>query len=156
MQDLNTRLATVQDAELVDTMVREIALHEDSLSAVVADAADWRWMLQRPEVAVLLAFACDHPVGYASTTRRLSLWLGGDVLALDDLWVRPSARDQGVGRVLMSAVAHLAAEESLTAVWGARADNTGAHRFYERLGARLNTKVVASWAPEQYAWAVGA
>ena len=34
--------------------------------------------------------------------------------------------------------------------WGVRADNDGGHRFYRRLGARLRTKVVAAWAPEDY------
>jgi GNAT superfamily N-acetyltransferase len=148
---LNIRVATPADAATVNTLVREIAEHEDSLTHVRSGTADWERMLARPDVVVLLALDGDTPVGYASTTRRLNLWMGTDVLALDDLWVRESARNQGVGGLLMAGVAGLA--DGLTIVWGARLDNEDGHRFYRRLGATLNTKVVASWEPAAYQWA---
>jgi len=153
--EVRIRRAGPMDAELVDTMVREIARHEDSLEHVVAEPEDWRRMLARDDVQVLIATDGVQALGYASTTRRLNLWLAQDVLALDDLYVRESARNRGIGRELMLAVARLAAPDGLTVVWGARLDNDSAHRFYRRLGARLHTKVVAAWDPEGYAW-VGA
>lgn len=143
--DLRIRPATEQDAALVDTMVREIAAHQGD--HVQATAADWQVALARPDVQVLLAFDGERAVGYASTTRRFHLWSGKDLLALDDLWVRPEARDRGVGRALMLAVADLAAPEQLTIVWGARSDNKAAHRFYARLGASMTTKALFSWNP---------
>jgi len=147
------RVAGPLDAELIDTMVREIARHEDSLDDLVAEPEDWRRLLARDDVTVLIATDGVQALGYASTTRRLNLWLARDVLALDDLYVREAARSRGVGRELMTAVARLAAPEQLTIVWGARLDNTDAHRFYRRLGARLHTKTVAAWTPDAYAWA---
>jgi GNAT superfamily N-acetyltransferase len=149
---LNIRRATPADAATVDTLVREIAEHENSLAHVRSGTADWERMLTRPDVVVLLAVDGDVPLGYASTTRKLNLWLGTDVLALDDLYVREAARNRGVGGLLMAAVAGLA--DGLTIVWGARLDNEDGHRFYRRLGATLNTKVAASWEPAAYEWAV--
>ena len=149
------RVAGPLDAELVDTMVREIARHEGSLDDVVAEPEDWRRMLVRDDVTVLIATDGVQALGYASTTRRLNLWLARDVLALDDLYVRDAARNRGVGRELMTAVARLAAPEGLTVVWGARLENVDAHRFYRRLGAHLHDKTVAAWTPEAYAWACG-
>jgi GNAT superfamily N-acetyltransferase len=146
------RRARPIDAELVDTMVREIARHEGSLGDVVAEPEDWRRMLARDDVEVLIATDGVQALGYASTARRPNLWLAQDVLALDDLYVRDAARNRGVGRELMIAVARRAALDGLTVVFGARLDNDDAHRFYHRLGATLRTKVVASWTPEQYAW----
>lgn len=139
------RPATEVDATLVDTLVREIAAHQGD--HVQATTADWRSMLARPDVRVLLAFDGGHPVGYVSTTRRFHLWSARDVIALDDLWVRAEARNRGVGRGLMDAVAELAAPEQLAIVWGARADNHGAHRFYVRLGATMTTKAMFRWSP---------
>lgn len=134
-------------------MVREIALHEGSLASVAATESDWRRMLARADVAVLLAFRQGAAIGYASTSRRLNLWLAGDVVALDDLWVRPEHRNTGAGARLMHAVADLA--DGATIVWGARVDNVAAHRFYERLGAVLSTKTVAVWTPQSYRSAAG-
>lgn len=139
------RPATEADAALVDILVREIAAHQGD--HVQATAADWRSMLARADVRVLLAFEAEHPVGYASTIRRLHLWSARDVIALDDLWVRAEARDRGVGRALMHAVAELAAPDRLAIVWGARADNHAAHRFYVRLGATMTTKTMFRWSP---------
>ena len=150
--DVRIRRAGPLDAELVDTMVREIARHEDSLGDVVAEPEEWRRMLTRDDVEVFIATDGVHALGYASTTRRLNLWLARDAIALDDLYVRESARDRGIGRQLMIAVARRAAVDDLTVVWGARLDNEAAHRFYTRLGAHLTTKVVAAWAPEGYSW----
>lgn len=150
---LTIRPATPADAATVNTLVREIAHHENSLEHVLSRAGDWERMLARPDVVVLLALEGDIPLGYASTTWRINLWMGTDVLALDDLYVREAARNRGVGRELMAAVARLA--DGLTIVWGARLDNGAGHRFYRRLGARLTTKVLASWTPREYAWATG-
>jgi GNAT superfamily N-acetyltransferase len=102
-------------------------------------------------VTVLLAERDGAAVGYVSAVRRLHLWTGGDVLALDDLFVRPGNRDGGVGRRLMTALAELAAPERLLITWGVEPDNVDAQRFYRRLGATLRTKVLAAWAPEAYA-----
>lgn len=139
------RSATEADAPLVDTLVREIAAHQGD--HVQATAADWRSMLARPDVRVLLAFDGKRPVGYVSTIRRFHLWSARDVIALDDLWVRADARDRGVGRELMNAVATLAAPEQLVIVWGARTDNHAAHRFYVRIGADMTTKTMFRWSP---------
>lgn len=147
MSEVTIRPATPQDAELVDLLVREIAAHQDELDGVRANAGDWRAALARPEVRVLLAFDGAEPVGYVSLVRRLHLWSASDILALDDLWVRPEARNRGVGRDLMLAVAELAAPERLTVTWGARTDNEAAHRFYVRLGASIGTKTVFGWRP---------
>ena len=147
------RPATVDDAELVLAMVCEIAAHEGSLDDVHTTVDDWRRLLARPEVTVLLAVDGDDTLGYVSAVRRLNLWMAGDILALDDLYVREHARNHGVGRRLMTAIARHAAPEQLLIVWGARADNEDGHRFYRRLGAHLTIKATLSWAPNDYAWA---
>lgn len=140
--------ATQADAEIVDAMVREIAAHQDQLDAVRTTSARWVDLLQRPDVIVLLARHAGAPIGYVSAIRRLHLWSGRDVLALDDLYVRESARNGGVGRLLMNELAsRFAATDRLMITWGVEPTNEAALRFYRRLGANLRTKVVASWHP---------
>jgi ribosomal protein S18 acetylase RimI-like enzyme len=152
---VTVRRATPADAVDVATMVAEIAAHEDQAAHVHVDAGQWRALLQRPEVIVLTAERDGRPVGYVSAVRQLHLWTGGDVLDLDDLYVRPGHRDAGVGRRLMAALASLAAPEQLLIRWGVEADNLDAQRFYRRLGATLRPKVVAAWLPGAYAEVAG-
>ena len=94
-------------------------------------------------------------VDVASMVRELHLWTGGDVLNLDDLYVRPGHRDAGVGRRLMTALADLAAPDGLLVRWGMEPDNVDAQRFYRRLGATLRPKVLAAWPASVYTVAVG-
>ncbi|MGY1806343.1 GNAT family N-acetyltransferase [Blastococcus sp. SYSU D00669] len=148
---LTIRPAGPDDAPEVAAMVREIAEHEDQSAHVHVDEALWRTLLGRPDVTVLLAERDGAAVGYVSAVRRLHLWTGGDVLALDDLFVRPGCRSGGVGRRLMTALAAVAAPERLLITWGVEPENTDAQRFYRRLGARLRPKVLAAWSPEAYA-----
>lgn len=150
MQPVTIRRATDADAATVQTLLLELADHERSTRAVHVDVEGWRHMLARPDVVVLLAILDGEPVGYVSAVRQLHLWQGGPILAMDDLYVRGAARNRGVGGRLMAALAAEAAREGLLITWGAALDNEDGHRFYRRLGARLRTKVVAAWQPNDY------
>jgi len=145
---VDVRRATPDDAATVLTMVREIAALEGDASDATGTPESWAAMLARPDVVVLLAERDGVPVGYVSAVRRLHLWLGRDILALDDLFVRDGYRDAGVGRLLMRELAVLAAPEELPIRWEMLEDNGAAQRFYRRLGASLRTKVIAFWTTE--------
>ncbi|MFU8854454.1 GNAT family N-acetyltransferase [Micromonospora sp. SL1-18] len=149
-QTVTIRPAGPADATTVDTLVREIATHEGDAVHVTITADRWAELLGRDDVTVLLAERAGEPLGYVSALRRMHLWSGRDILALDDLWVRASARDAGVGRTLMLALARTAADDGLVIRWEVKPDNSGAQRFYQRLGAGLYTKVIAGWRPESY------
>ncbi|MGY1718733.1 GNAT family N-acetyltransferase [Blastococcus sp. SYSU DS0552] len=144
------RRAAPTDAAVVAAMVGELAAHENQSAHVHVDVEQWRRLLDRPDVIVLLAERAGQAVGYVSALRRLHLWTGGDVLDLDDLFVRPGHRDGGVGRRLMAALAALAAPDQLLIRWGMEVDNIDAQRFYRRLGATLRPKVLAAWTPAAY------
>ncbi|MGN6780412.1 MAG: GNAT family N-acetyltransferase [Marmoricola sp.] len=148
--EVTVRRAGVEDAALVRTMLLDLATHENSAHAVHAGVQDWQRMLANPAVVVLIAYLDDQPVGYVSGIHQLNLWIGEEIFAMDDLYVRAGARDRGIGGRLMAALAEHAAERNLLVTWGVREDNDAGHRFYRRLGAALRTKVVASWQPHAY------
>jgi GNAT superfamily N-acetyltransferase len=144
---VDVRRAGPDDDGTVLTMVREIAAPEGDVTDVASGPRTWTAMLARPDVVVLVAERDGTPAGYVSAVRRLHLWLGRDILVLDDLFVRDGYRDAGVGRVLMAELAAYAAPEQLPIRWEMREDNHAAQRFYRRLGASLRTKVIAFWRP---------
>ena len=149
-ESVTIRRAGPADAATVHTLVTEIAAHEGEAEHVTVTAARWAELLDRDDVTVLLAERAGEPLGYVSALRRLHLWSGRDILALDDLWVRPAARDAGVGRALMLALARTATADGLTIRWEVRPDNEAAQRFYRRLGANLWPKMVVGWPAASY------
>ncbi len=148
--EITIRRATPADAATVHTLVLEIAAHEGDLAHVHVTPERWTKLLDREDVIVLLAERDGQPLGYTSAVRRLHLWIGGDVLAVDDVYVRPGERSAGLGRRLLAAMAAQAAPEALTLTWGVEPENLRAQQFYNRLGAGLRDKVLASWAPDAY------
>ena len=145
---VEVRAAGPDDAAVVLTMVREIAAHEGNASDVAGTPQSWATMLARPDVVVLVAERDGVPAGYVSAVRKLHLWLGRDIYALDDLYVRDGYRDAGIGRLLMHEMARLASAEDMVVRWEMAEQNAAAQRFYRRLGATLRTKVIAAWSPE--------
>jgi GNAT superfamily N-acetyltransferase len=151
--DLAIRLAVPDDGDVVHLLMTELATEDGGVEHVLVTPSRWRELLARPDVMVVLAELDGTPAGYVSATRRLNLWLGRDLLAVDDVFVRPHARNAGVGALMMRALARIAATEEVPPVirWELREDNEAAARFYSRLGARLRTKQIAAWLPEDYA-----
>lgn len=154
--DVTVRRATPADAATVQTLVLEIAAHEGDLEHVHVTADGWTALLGRDDVVVLLAERDGRALGYTSATRRLHLWSGRDLLDVDDVYVRPAERGAGLGRLLLVELARFADPLGLTMRWGVEPWNTGAQRFYRRLGATLRDKVVAGWAPDAYRQVVAA
>lgn len=132
-------------AGVVRTLMRELAAHEDSLDVATTTEQRWRELLDHHDVTVLLAMIGDEPAGFVSAVRRLHLWSGEEIVALDDLYVRAPFRNAGVGEALMRA---LAARSDRPIRWEIGEDNLAAQRFYLRLGARLHREVIAWWHPD--------
>ena len=132
-------------AATVHTLVRELAAHEGSLAAATTGEQRWGELLARDDVTVLLAIHEGEPVGYVSAVAKLHLWSGCEIVALDDLYVRASFRNSGVGERLMRARAH---RSGAPIRWEVDEGNLAGQRFYLRLGARLRRKVVAWWEPD--------
>jgi ribosomal protein S18 acetylase RimI-like enzyme len=147
---LLVRRAGTEDAMTVRTLLLELAAHEESAHAVHSSVDDWERMLADPAVVVLVAELDGRPVGYVSGVRQLNLWLGRDLFAMDDLYVRAEARDRGIGGRLMAALAEHVQDDRLVITWGVNEENDAGQRFYRRLGARLRSKTVASWQPRDY------
>lgn len=91
---------------------------------------------ERPAAEVLLAHVGDEPAGFALFFQNYSTFLAQPGIYLEDLFVRPEHRGQGVGRVLLRELARLAvARDCGRLEWSVLDWNTDAIGFYRRLGA---------------------
>lgn len=94
----------------------------------------------------LHCFVAERPdgevVGYATCASEFSTWDGREYLHMDCLFLRSGNRGQGLGPLLMDAVAAQARDLGLTEIqWQTPTWNEDAVRFYERLGARAKEKL---------------
>lgn len=148
--ELTVRRATADDAARVHALMQALAEHEGDAAYLAAtpDSLAQALSAQPPRAAFLLAEIEGRAVGFVSWTRVYGIWRGGDYFNLDDLFVAAAARGAGVGEALMRTFAAEASAEGLAARWEVRADNHGARRFYARLGADQEEKVVVRWTTE--------
>jgi len=119
-------------------MIVELAEYEKLAHLVIATEEQVRASLfgKDPAAEVLLAKVGPDCVGFAVFFRSYSTFLATPGLYLEDLYVKPSLRGQGVGFALLRRVAQIAAERGCGRVeWGVLDWNEPSIQFYKKLGA---------------------
>jgi GNAT superfamily N-acetyltransferase len=136
---LSIRPATVNDADLLALMIRELAEYEKELDSVKNTASD----LARdgfgpsPKFRAMIAESDGETAGYALVCEVYSTWTGRH-LYLEDLYVRPQFRGKGIGKALMAKVARLAIQENYYAMrWEVLDWNKPSIEVYRGLGAEF-------------------
>ena len=145
---LQIRPATSADISQILAFIRELALYEREPDAVQATEAD----LHRDAFGPTPRFRCviaevspltDNPIpaGFALFFPSYSTWRGHHGIRLEDLYVTPAHRGQGIGRALLAHLAQIAVAEGCPRLeWDVLAWNTPAVAFYEQIGAHTLTK----------------
>jgi GNAT superfamily N-acetyltransferase len=91
----------------------------------------------RPAAEALIAERDSRALGYALFFPTFSSFLASTGMWLEDLFVRPANRGEGVGKALLEAVAALVRERGGERLeWAALDWNELALGFYRRLGAQ--------------------
>lgn len=101
----------------------------------------FRRFLAPSEVGMLIgAWRGDELVGYACLYWHFSSTRAVETVLMNDLFVDPTKRGQGIGRVLIEASAAVARERGADHLeWSTAPDNTTAQRLYDRTGAERST-----------------
>ena len=139
MPDVRIRPATIDDTSLILTLIRGLADYERLSHEAVVTEADIRESLfgERPAAEVLVAEVGSEAAGFALFFHNYSTFLGRRGLYLEDLFVFPAYRGQGIGLALMKRLARLAIERQCGRFeWWVLDWNESAIDFYQRLGAR--------------------
>jgi GNAT superfamily N-acetyltransferase len=125
-------------------LAEPLALLEEALrdgDAVPEDFADrLRKAIEAGDMEVLAARAEDQMLGVVVLAYRLNLSAGERFASVEDLYVRPTARRQGVGRALLRAVDELCTEHSISYV-EVQVEEDEAELFYAALGYEPETGV---------------
>ena len=132
------RPATPADVPMLLGLIKELAEYERLADHVVATEELLMEALfgERPAAEALIAELGSEPAGYAIFFPTFSTFLAIQGVWLEDLFVRPSARKNGVGRALLAAVAARTRERGGQRLeWSALNWNDLALDFYRGLGA---------------------
>jgi ribosomal protein S18 acetylase RimI-like enzyme len=136
VSDLIIRPARLDDAALVAALVKELAAQQgDPTEHISVDAFKRDAFRPSPEFEVLLAERGGTVVGYALFHLAYEPNYAARGVYLCDLYVRPPARRQRIGRALAAAVAGRAKALDRSFVWWvSKPRNVAALAFYKSLG----------------------
>ncbi len=136
---IKLRPAAPADASLIAALIRELAEYEKLLHECHATAENIRESLfgHHPQAECVMAELHGTAVGFALFFHNYSTFLARPGLYLEDLFVRPAARGQGVGKALLAHLAQLARQRGCGRFeWSVLDWNASAIAFYESLGAK--------------------
>lgn len=131
------RLAEEKDIPLILRFIKELADYEKLLHEVVATEEILMESLFIKKAAEVVIGEYDgEPVGFALFFHNFSTFLGRPGIYLEDLYVRPEMRGKGLGKALLSFLAHLAKERNCGRLeWWCIDWNEPSIKFYKSLGA---------------------
>ncbi len=155
---LRLRAARTEDVADILALIRELAHYEKLLHEVIAGEAD----LQRDLFGATPRAHCDiaewdgEVAGFALWFYNYSTFKGRAGVYLEDLFVRPAFRGNGIGKSLIAGLARRCVDESLPRLtWSVLDWNRPSIAFYESIGAhvmrewlccRMNSEAIAALA----------
>ncbi len=137
---LRIRPATAEDVPTILGFIRELAEYEREPDAVVATEADllrdgWG---ETPRYTAVIAEYDSVAAGFALYFTTYSTWRGHHGIRLEDLYVTPALRSQGIGKALLARVARIAVDQGCPRLeWDVLDWNEPAIAVYRHLGAKM-------------------
>lgn len=137
---LSIRPAHPPDTPVLFELVQALAEYEELSHHVVGNAESLHNHLfcDRPYVEALVAEVDERIVGFALFFYNYSTFLTKPGIYLEDLFVLPDYRRQGIGQAFLQTLAQLAVDRDLGRLeWSVLDWNEPAIRFYKTMGATV-------------------
>ena len=132
------RPAFINDVPVILEMIRGLAEYEKLSHLVTAteDLLAQSLFGERPAAEVLLAFSGENAAGFVLFFPNYSTFLARPGIYLEDLFVKPEFRGEGIGFALLKELAMLAVSRGCARVeWSVLDWNEPSIGFYKKLGA---------------------
>jgi GNAT superfamily N-acetyltransferase len=147
--DIVIRPAAATDAATILALVRELAAYEKLAHEAVAteDMIARGLFGPRPYAEALIAELKGSAVGFALYFHTFSTFVGKPGLYLEDIYVRPAHRRQGIGLLLLRELAKIAlARDCGRMEWAVLNWNEPARQFYR---TKLGARAMSEWTVER-------
>lgn len=144
------RAATREDASGCYELVHKLAEHEELADYLQIDERTFTEAAfgETPKFEIMVAELNGQIAGVVTYFHRFHIWFGENLIEIDDLFVRPSARGRGIGRQLLLAIGHLGKSEGVHVKWTITTNNVRTIHMYRRMGVDYNPRGLCIWAPE--------
>ena len=134
------RFATREDVPVIVSLIRELAVYEklEHLATATPERLEAQLFGEGSVIECLVGEQDGEPVGFALFFHNFSTFLCRKGLYLEDLFVRPSARGTGMGKLLLQRLAQIAVERDCGRFeWSVLDWNVDAQAFYAKMGATM-------------------
>lgn len=134
------RSATPADVPVLFRLIQALAEYEKLSHAVTgnAEALSEHLFGTHPYAEAVLAEYAGQPAGFALFFSNYSTFLTQPGIYLEDLFILPEYRRQGIGKAMLSYLAQLAVERGCGRLeWSVLDWNEPAIAFYRRMGASV-------------------
>lgn len=137
MKNWTVRFAKREDVGQILEFIRRLAAYEKLEHEVVATEETLEeWLFDKEKAEVLFAVVDGKEVGFALFFHNFSTFLGRAGIYLEDLYVEPAFRGQGIGKGLIKQLARIAVERGCGRLeWWCLDWNQSSIDFYRSLGA---------------------
>lgn len=138
IKDFKIRFAEPEDTKQILEFIKELAEYEKLLHEVVADEEVLKESLfARRTAEVIIGEYEGKPVSFALFFHNFSTFLGRPGIYIEDLYVKPKMRGQGIGKIMLSFLGKLARERNCGRLeWWCLDWNLPSINFYKRVGAK--------------------
>jgi GNAT superfamily N-acetyltransferase len=132
---LNIRFAVPNDSPLVFQFIQELAEYEHLSDTVfVTEEILFNW-ISSGKIRVFIAEADGQPAGFALFYDTFATFSGQSGIYIEDIFVRPAFRRQGIGTQLFREIAALARSQNCCRIdWMVLDWNVKSIEFYRNLG----------------------
>ncbi|PIG93581.1 GNAT family N-acetyltransferase [Gloeocapsopsis sp. IPPAS B-1203] len=138
--ELTLRPATPDDVPELFYLIQALAEYEKLSHAVTgsAEALQEHLFSDQPYVEAIIAEIREQAVGFALFFHNYSTFLTQPGIYLEDLFIMPEYRRQGIGKALIKYLAQIAVKRGCGRLeWSVLDWNEPAIAFYRRMGASI-------------------
>ncbi len=134
------RPATINDVEAIFTLIKALADYEKLSHLVTGNSQNLAEHLfgEQPYVEAIVAEVKEQVVGFSLFFNNYSTFLTKPGIYLEDLFVLPEYRRQGIGKAMLNYLADLALARDVGRLeWSVLDWNENAISFYQEMGATV-------------------
>jgi|GEM_PF-1253133 len=146
-EPITIRAAELTDCKVIYEMASELARMQDLLERFCLTPESLEHMVTDPMEATrtLVAYQNNQLAAFAMYTllKNNRLYHHGYAMYIDELYVLPEFRNQGIGKALFQFIGKIALDNECNRLeWWVEQNNEGAFAFYEHFGARALNEFV--------------